>query len=152
MNKVVALTGSTKFKDTFQEVAKKLTLEGNVVLLPVIYSHADNIELTEEQVYMLEQENIHKMRLAEEIVVINKDNYIGEGLRRELKPFLDTDKTIKFIEPIDKKAVKEEVLKLLKIEGKRGTLEIYGMNLNNFILKDNLFLPKDFFYDKLLFI
>lgn len=41
--KVITLCGSTKFKDQFMEVQKKLTLEGNIVIsvgvldMPVIY-------------------------------------------------------------------------------------------------------------------
>lgn len=151
LTEVVALTGSTKFKEDFERVAKTLALKGNVVLLPVIYSHVDNVELTPVQVEMLEQENIHKMRMADELLVINKGGYIGEGLRRELAPFIDSNKPIKFMEPIGKLKVKELVLNLFHVntEEKEGILEIYGMTKNNYILKNGTYIPKEFFDEEL---
>lgn len=148
---VVALTGSTKFKEDFERVAKELALKGKVVLLPVIYSHTDKIELTDKQVNMLEQENIQKMRIADELLVINKGGYIGEGLRRELSPFIGSNKPIKFMEPLGKLKVKSKVLDLLRISDceKEGILEIYGILKNNYILKNDTYLPKEFFSEEL---
>lgn len=37
--KTVCLCGSTKFKDTFYEVAKELTLKGYIVLMPHVFLH-----------------------------------------------------------------------------------------------------------------
>lgn len=43
MNKyrVITLCGSTRFKDAFGEINKRLTLEGNVVLSVGLFSHTE---------------------------------------------------------------------------------------------------------------
>lgn len=43
--KVITLCGSTKFKDDFISVEKKLTLEGNIVISLVLFGHSgDSLE------------------------------------------------------------------------------------------------------------
>lgn len=37
--KVIALCGSTKFKKQFMDTQKELTLQGNIVLSPFIFSN-----------------------------------------------------------------------------------------------------------------
>jgi len=46
---IITLCGSTRFKNEYEEIAKKLALDGHCVLSVNMYSHADNIELTQEQ-------------------------------------------------------------------------------------------------------
>jgi hypothetical protein len=42
----ITLCGSTRFKDIFFQVAEELTLAGHIVLMPLVFHHADNKELT----------------------------------------------------------------------------------------------------------
>lgn len=46
--KVVTLCGSNRFKEEFFEHAQRLTMDGNIVLSPFVFSHADGIEIDED--------------------------------------------------------------------------------------------------------
>lgn len=45
--KVVTLCGSTRFKDAFMEVQKRLTLEGNIVISVGLFGHSGDNEVWE---------------------------------------------------------------------------------------------------------
>lgn len=47
--KVITLCGSTKFKKEFQEVQKKLTLEGNIVISVGLFGHSGDSEVWENK-------------------------------------------------------------------------------------------------------
>ena len=82
--KVITLCGSTRFKKEFEEVNRKLTLEGNIVISVGCYGHAGD-EFTDEEKKMLDDIHKAKIDLADEIFVINKDKYIGSSTRSEIE-------------------------------------------------------------------
>ena len=43
--KVITLCGSTRFKDDFLEVQKRLTLEGNIVISVGLFDHSGDYEV-----------------------------------------------------------------------------------------------------------
>ena len=45
--KVITLCGSTRFKDTFLDAQKKLTLEGNIVISVGLFGHSGDSEVWE---------------------------------------------------------------------------------------------------------
>lgn len=86
--KVITLCGSTRFKDEFEEVQRKLTLEGNIVLSVGLFSHAEengedwaNNGIKE----MLDDIHKRKIDMSDEIFVINKDGYIGSSTASEIE-------------------------------------------------------------------
>lgn len=86
--KVITLCGSTRFKDEFEEVQRKLTLEGNIVLSVGLFSHAE--ENGEDWVSngikeMLDDIHKRKIDMSDEIFVINKDGYIGSSTASEIE-------------------------------------------------------------------
>lgn len=95
---IVTLCGSTKFKKEFEEVAKKLALEGHTVLSVNMFAHADNIELTTEQKLCLDNAHKQKIMLSDAIFVINKDQYIGESTYSEIDWAERMHKEIYFLE------------------------------------------------------
>lgn len=46
--KVITLCGSTRFKDEFMEVQKRLTLEGNIVISVGLFGHSGDNEVWED--------------------------------------------------------------------------------------------------------
>ncbi len=46
--KVITLCGSTRFKDAFMEVQKRLTLAGNIVISVGLYGHSGDDEVWTE--------------------------------------------------------------------------------------------------------
>ena len=47
--KIITLCGSTKYKDMFLKINEQLTLDGNIVLMPGVFAHVDDIKITNEQ-------------------------------------------------------------------------------------------------------
>lgn len=82
---VVTLCGSTRFKDTFFEAMKNLTLEGKIVLLPGVFSHQEGEEVSEEQKRKLDDLHFRKIDLSHSIYVINVGGYIGKSTKREIQ-------------------------------------------------------------------
>ena len=95
--KVITLCGSTRFKDDFERVNKMLTLSGNIVISVGCYGHSGDV-FTEEQKIMLDDIHKRKIDMADAIYVINKDGYIGESTKSEIKYAYAHGKTIAFLE------------------------------------------------------
>ncbi|MBO7467238.1 MAG: hypothetical protein J6T94_06120 [Bacteroidaceae bacterium] len=97
--KIVTLCGSTRFKEQFLEVQKKLTLEGNIVISVGLFGHSGDEEVwkpgTKE---MLDDMHLRKIDLSDEIYVINVGGYIGESTKREIAYAEMTGKKIHYLE------------------------------------------------------
>lgn len=96
--KVITLCGSTKFKDDFLRVQKELTLQGNIVLSLGVFTQSDDEKLSEEIIEMLSDMHRHKIDMADEIYVINKNNYIGRSTMSEIKYAEAQGKVINYME------------------------------------------------------
>lgn len=103
--KVITLCGSTRFKDAFLEVQKRLTLEGNIVISVGLFGHSgDNEAWVEGTKEMLDDMHKRKIDMADEIFVINVGGYIGDSTRSEIEYAKKTDKSIHYLEIIDGRA------------------------------------------------
>lgn len=98
--KIITLCGSTKFKDTFIEQQKRLTLEGNIVISVGLFGHSGDNEVWSGDIkLMLDEMHKRKIDMADEIFVINKDGYIGESTRSEINYAQATGKSVRYLEP-----------------------------------------------------
>ena len=103
--KVITLCGSTRFKDAFLEVQKRLTLEGNIVISVGLFGHSgDNEAWVEGTKEMLDDMHKRKIDMADEIFVINVGGYIGDSTRSEIEYAKKTGKSIHYLEIIDRRA------------------------------------------------
>ena len=97
--KVITLCGSTRFKDEFIEVQKRLTLEGNIVISVGLFGHSGDEEVwasgTKE---MLDDMHKRKIDMADEIFVINEGGYIGSSTRSEIEYAHATGKKVRYLE------------------------------------------------------
>ena len=97
--KVITLCGSTRFKEQFIEMQKKLTLEGNIVISVGAFGHCgDNEVWTDGKKAMLDRMHLAKIDLADEIFVINVNNYIGDSTRNEIEYAKSKGKRVRFLE------------------------------------------------------
>ena len=97
--KVITLCGSTRFKDEFIEVQKRLTLEGNIVISVGLFGHSGDEEVWNEGVKeMLDRQHLAKIDLADEIFVINVGGYIGESTRRDIAYAKCKHKAVSYLE------------------------------------------------------
>jgi len=107
--KVITLCGSTKFKDQFMEVQKKLTLEGNIVISVGCFGHAGDI-FSDEQKLMLDDMHKRKIDMADEIFVINVGGYIGESTKSEIEYAKKHNKKVNYLDNINND-IRKETLK-----------------------------------------
>jgi len=103
---VITLCGSTRFKEDFMEMRKKLTLAGNIVLSVGLFGHSGDEEVWENMdegtltrtKVMLDDMHKRKIDMSDEIFVINKNGYIGDSTRSEINYALEHGKTVKYLE------------------------------------------------------
>ena len=97
--KVVTLCGSTRFKDTFMEIQKRLTLHGYIVISVGLFGHAGDEEVWTEGIKeMLDDMHKRKIDMADEIFVINVGGYIGSSTRSEIEYARKTGKPVRYLE------------------------------------------------------
>ena len=100
--KVVTLCGSTRFEAEFAEVNQRLTMEGCVVLslgmfrLPDLPGHdwaADGSDLRAR----LGRVHFQKIRMADEVYVVDPGGYVGESARREIAYAESLGKPVRYL-------------------------------------------------------
>lgn len=104
--KVITLCGSTRFKDAFMQVQKRLTLEGNIVISVGLFGHSGDNEVWENMdegtltrtKEMLDDMHKRKIDMADEIYVINVGGYIGSSTRNEIEYARRTGKIVRYLE------------------------------------------------------
>ena len=75
-----------KFINEMMDIAEKLELEGNCVLMPLFNSNRPNKDsYTEEEGKTLDLMHKERIKLADAIIVVNKDNYIGSSTSKEIE-------------------------------------------------------------------
>ena len=98
--KIITLCGSTKFIDEFEYQNARLTFGGNIVLTIGIdtkkYKPLINILDIKSA---LDKLHLIKIKISDEIFVINKGGYIGESTAKEIEFAKSLDKVIKYLEP-----------------------------------------------------
>lgn len=101
---VVCLCGSTRFYTAFQEANYRETMAGNIVLSVGFYphsskqAHGETIGITPEQKEALDQLHLRKVAMADEVLILNCDQYIGPSTAGELAYARSLGKTIRFLE------------------------------------------------------
>ena len=108
--RVITLCGSTKYATEFKNLAEELTLDGNIVLAPYIFSHVNNLYIDEKTNEMLLNIQKAKIDISDCIFVINVDDYIGENTRKEIEYALEHNKEIKLL--FDTPETRTEINKL----------------------------------------
>ena len=105
---VVTLCGSTRFKNEFMEVQKRLTLEGRIVISVGLFGHSGDSEVWDgmdegtltKTKEMLDDMHKRKIDMADGIYVINVGGYIGESTRSEIEYAKKNGKAVHYLEEI----------------------------------------------------
>ena len=103
---VITLCGSTRFKEEFYDLQKKLTLEGNIVISVGLFGHSGDEEVWDgmdegtlgKTKAMLDDMHKRKIDMADSIYVINVGGYIGESTRSEIEYALMHGKKVEYLE------------------------------------------------------
>jgi hypothetical protein len=96
--KIVCLCGSTRFKEAFEEANKRETLKGNIVLSVGWYGHCEDTPISPKQKVELDKLHFDKIRLADEVIFLNVNGYMGESTLRELSFAVGLQKKISWLE------------------------------------------------------
>lgn len=96
----IVLCGSTRFLSEFQEANLRETLAGKIVFTIGCDTKQDSVLALDEQDKMrLDLLHLWKIEAADEVLVLNKDGYIGESTRREVVFAALNGKPLSFLEP-----------------------------------------------------
>ncbi len=94
--KVITVCGSLRFQREMEEIALKLELEGNCVLLPIFPINGDKDNYTEEEMNILGKMHYERIKISDAILVVNVDNYIGSSTKSEIEYAKSLNKEIMY--------------------------------------------------------
>lgn len=96
---IVCLCGSTKFRDQFMHANYEETMAGRIVLSVGFFMHQNGaVAINEVQKRDLDNLHFRKIDLADEVLVINRHDYIGTSTRREIWYALHHGKRLRMYE------------------------------------------------------
>lgn len=94
---IVCLCGSMRFEDEMRSENRALTLAGAIVVAPGVVAHRDAGDtVTAEQKAALDRLHLHKIDLADRVLVVNPGGYVGESTAREIDYARRTGKPVSF--------------------------------------------------------
>lgn len=96
--KIIAIIGSSKFKAQQLGVAQRETLRGKVVLLPGFWHHVDMVPISDEQKKAIDELTLRKIDMADEVLVVNVNGYVGVSTQRGIDYAKLVDKPVKYLE------------------------------------------------------
>jgi len=97
---IVCLCGSTRFQAEFIKAAREETLAGKIVLSVGVFGHMEGLDMQSETKQMLDQLHLRKIDLADEILVLNVNGYIGDSGANEIAYARCQGKTIRYLENV----------------------------------------------------
>lgn len=89
--KVVCLIGSTRFFREFQRAAYEAELAGEITVGPAFTpgvgprEHGGTVGITPEQKAAVDAAFVHKIAMADEVLVINVGGYVGASTRKDIE-------------------------------------------------------------------
>ena len=99
---IITLCGSTKYKELFESIAKKLTLKGHIILSCSCFYHKETNKLLKKKIekkkVLLDKIHRDKIAMSNLIIVLNKNGYIGLSTRKEIFYALSKNKKVLFLE------------------------------------------------------
>ena len=83
--KIITVCGSFKFMKEMMEITEKIGLQGNCMLTPVYPTNKGKDKYTEEEAKIAGKMHLERIKLADAILVVNVNNYIGESTKAEIQ-------------------------------------------------------------------
>jgi len=84
--KIITVCGSLKFYKDMMEITEKMELQGNCMLVPIYNPNkASKDDFTKEEALILDKMHKEKIKLADAILVVNINNYIGSSTKSEIE-------------------------------------------------------------------
>ena len=84
--KIITVCGSLRFVNEMMEITEKMELHGNCMLVPIYNPNkASKDDFTEEEGLILDKMHKERIKLADAILVINVNGYIGSSTKSEIE-------------------------------------------------------------------
>jgi len=112
--KIVCLCGSTRFMDEFFRSGWNETLAGRIVLsVGCVMDHPGDAEGGHVGEALgvkdaLDELHFRKIDLADDVLVLNVDGYVGSSTQREIAYAIATGKPVRFLNPKEGEALLEK--------------------------------------------
>ncbi len=111
---IVCLCGSSRFRTAFEQASMAEALAGRIVVGPGLYGHDDypagakavtnDGDMANAVKQQLDRLHFEKIRLADEILVLNVGGYYGESTTREIAYARQLGKPIRWLESAESPA------------------------------------------------
>lgn len=83
--KIITVCGSLKFQKEMMEIAEKIGKQGNCMLTPVYPTNIYKKDYIDEEIKIVGQMHFERIKLADAILVVNVNNYIGNSTKKEIE-------------------------------------------------------------------
>lgn len=127
--KIICLCGSTKFKQEYESINWVLTMQGCIVLSVGCFRNDDDLNISNSLKENLDELHLDKIRLADEVYVINVDGYIGESTEKEIEFATKLGKKITYLMPLSREYLIKQLIKKISkltrefIDDSKGSLD-----------------------------
>lgn len=92
--KIITVCGSLRFMKEIMEITEKMDLQGNCMLSIVYPMKTNKEDYTDEEIAVLNKMHRERIKLADAILVVNVDNYIGSTTKSEIEFAKELNKEI----------------------------------------------------------
>ena len=82
--KVITICGSMKYQKEMMKIAEEYTKKGNCVLTP-IYPTENISEYSQDDIKIMKNMHLERIRMSDAILVLNVDRYIGDSTKNEIE-------------------------------------------------------------------
>lgn len=83
--KIITVCGSFKFMKEMMLITEKIGLQGNCMLTPVYPTKSGKDNYTEDEAKIAGQMHFERIKLADAILVVNVNDYVGESTKKEIE-------------------------------------------------------------------
>jgi hypothetical protein len=94
--RIIAI-GSSKFKAEQLGITQRETLCGRIVLVTGFWHHVDMVPIDEEVKKFLDRLMLDKIAMATEVIVVDKNSYIGESTKLGIEHAQRLGKLIRYL-------------------------------------------------------
>jgi len=133
---IVCICGSGRFWPEILKAAANLTLKGNVVVMPNVNTKDGRHVLTPDEKARLDALHRAKIDMADDVLIVNQNGYIGDSTAAEIKHALCIGKRVTFTEPgLGDQWIVENVTAFGGVMALRQATALFGREREEF-LKD----------------
>lgn len=99
--RIVCLCGSTRFKEAYDKANREESAKGRIILTVAMYGHLEGLNMDSHEKRTFDEVHYDKILLADEILVLNVNKYIGLSTYAEIQFAVKNNRRVRFLEEFD---------------------------------------------------